>query len=99
MGAGGMGVCHAIHALEGGAPTCYLDSMNHPRISIDPKVMGGKPCISGTRITVEVLLDHLASGESMAELLQGYPPLTEADVRAALAYAADHLRTEGLVAV
>lgn len=73
--------------------------MEHPRISIDPKVMGGKPCIRGTRITVEVLLDHLASGESMADVLEGYPPLTEEDVRAALAYAADHLRTEGLVAV
>ncbi len=73
--------------------------MEHPTITSDPKVMGGKPCIAGTRISVEVLLDHLASGESMEELLAGYPPLTEADVRAALAYAAEHLRTQGLVAV
>lgn len=73
--------------------------MNHPAIVSDPKIMGGKPCIQGTRITVETLLDHLASGESMDDLLAGYPPLTEGDVRAALAYAADHLRTQGLVAV
>ena len=73
--------------------------MDHPVIVSDPRIMGGKPCIQGTRITVETLLDHLASGESMGELLAGYPPLTEADVRAALAYAADHLRTQGLVAV
>jgi uncharacterized protein (DUF433 family) len=73
--------------------------MDHPRIASDPKIMGGKPCIQGTRITVETLLDHLASGETMDELLEGYPPLTEDDVRAALAYAADHLRTQGLVAV
>ncbi len=73
--------------------------MDHPTITSDPKIMGGKPCIAGTRISVEVLLDHLASGESMEELLAGYPPLTEADVRAALAYAAEHLRTQGLVAV
>jgi uncharacterized protein (DUF433 family) len=73
--------------------------MDHPRISIDQKIMGGKPCIRGTRITVETLLDHLASGETMDEILEGYPPITEEDVRAALAYAADHLRTQGLVAV
>ena len=61
--------------------------------------MGGKPCLRGTRITVETLLDHLASGETVAEVIEGYPPLTEDDVRAALAFAADHLRTQGLVAV
>jgi len=76
-----------------------LGDMEHPRISIDPKVMGGKACIRGTRITGDVLVDHLASGETMAELLEGYPPLTEEDVRAALRYAADHIRTMGLVEV
>jgi uncharacterized protein (DUF433 family) len=73
--------------------------MDHPRISIDPAIMGGKPCIRGTRITVETLLDHLASGETIDEILEGYPPLSVDDVRAALAYAAEHLRTQGLVAV
>jgi uncharacterized protein (DUF433 family) len=73
--------------------------MEHPRITQIPGVMGGKACIKGTRITVETLIDHLSSGETVDELLQGYPGLSENDVRAALAYAADHLRTNGLVAV
>lgn len=73
--------------------------MEHPRISIDPKVMGGKPCIKGTRITVDVLVDHLASGETMEDLIEGYPPLTADDIRAALRFAADHIRTMGLVAI
>lgn len=73
--------------------------MAHAHIVTDSRIMGGKPCIRGTRITVEVVLDHLASGETLAELIAGYPPLTADDVRAALAYAADHLRTQGLVAV
>ena len=62
--------------------------MDHPRITQIPGVMGGKPCIKGTRITVEVLIDHLSAGETVAELLEGYPDITEGDVRAALAYAA-----------
>jgi uncharacterized protein (DUF433 family) len=73
--------------------------MDHPRISLTPGVMGGKPCIKGTRIPVDLLLDYLASGESVAALLEGYPGITEEDVRAALAFAADHVRTQGFVAV
>lgn len=73
--------------------------MEHPRITMIPGVMGGKPCIQGTRITVEVLIDHLSAGETVDELLEGYPDISEDDVRAALAYAADHLRTNGFVAV
>jgi uncharacterized protein (DUF433 family) len=73
--------------------------MEHPRITMIPGVMGGKPCLKGTRITVETLIDHLSSGETIDDLLQGYPGITEDDVRAALAYAADHLRTNGFVAV
>jgi uncharacterized protein (DUF433 family) len=73
--------------------------MEHPRISMTPGVMGGKPCIKGTRVTVETLVDHLASGETMEQLLEGYPAIDEDDVRAALAFAADHIRTQGFVAV
>jgi len=73
--------------------------MDHPRITQTPGVMGGKPCIKGTRITVKVLIDHLSSGETVADLLEGYPGITEEDVRAALAFAADRLRTNGFVAV
>ncbi len=73
--------------------------MEHPRISMTPGVMGGRPCIKGTRISVETLVDHLASGETMQQLLEGYPGVDEEDVRAALAFAADHIRTQGFVAV
>jgi len=63
--------------------------MLHPRISIDPAVMVGKPCIKGTRITVELILRWLSEGRSFAELLEAYPHITEDDIRAALARAAD----------
>lgn len=62
--------------------------MTEPRISIDPAVMMGKPCIKGTRITVELILRKLGVGRSFADLLEAYPQLTEDDVRAALAFAA-----------
>ena len=56
--------------------------MDLPRISSDLAVMGGKACIKGTRITVDVILDHLASGEAMNRVLAGYPPLTQKDIDA-----------------
>lgn len=58
------------------------------RISVDPKVCFGKPCIRGTRIWVSLILDFLASGESFADILEQYPQLTEEDIRAAIAYGA-----------
>lgn len=73
--------------------------MDHPRITQIPGVMGGKPCIKGTRIPVDIIVDYVASGETIAEVLEGYPDITEEDVRAALAYAADHIRTNGFVVV
>ena len=72
--------------------------MAHARISIDPAVMMGKPCVRGTRITVELLLRKLGSGRSFTELLEAYPQLTEDDVRAALAFAADYLEHETVLA-
>jgi uncharacterized protein (DUF433 family) len=68
------------------------------RISIDPTVMMGKPCIKGTRITVELLLRKLGAGRSFADLLESYPQLTADDVRAALAFAADYLQHETVLA-
>ena len=59
------------------------------RISIDPQVCFGKPCIRGTRIWVSLVLDLLASGTSMREVLDNYPDLTEADVYACIAYGAE----------
>lgn len=58
------------------------------RISIDPNVCGGRPCIKGTRLWVSLLLDLLASGLSETELLSEYPQLTHEDVLAAIAYGA-----------
>jgi uncharacterized protein (DUF433 family) len=72
--------------------------MNNPRISSDPAVMMGKPCIKGTRITVELILRKLGAGRSMTDLLEAYPHLTEDDVRAALAFAADYMQHETVLA-
>ena len=57
------------------------------RIDTDPQVMLGKPVIRGTRITVEILLEKLAAGNSIEEILDDYPRLTREDVLAAVAYA------------
>ena len=62
------------------------------RISIDPNVCFGKPCIRGTRIWVSLLLDFLANGMSIEEILAEYPQLTEEDIRAAIAYGAEMAR-------
>ncbi len=62
------------------------------RITIDPRVCFGKPCIKGTRIWVSLILDFLASGETEAKILAQYPQLQGEDIRAALAYAADLAR-------
>ena len=63
------------------------------RVSSDPKVCGGEPCIRGTRIHVAVILDSLVDGLTPTEIVDHYPPLTEEDVRAAVAYAAELSRT------
>ena len=72
--------------------------MTHARISIDPAVMMGKPCIKDTRITVELILRKLGAGRSFMDLLEAYPKLTEDDVRAALVFAADYMQHETVLA-
>ncbi len=62
------------------------------RISIDPQVAFGQPCIRGTRIWVSLILENLAAGCSEDKLLKEYPQLTLDDIRAALAYAAELTR-------
>jgi uncharacterized protein (DUF433 family) len=57
-------------------------------ISANPEVRFGKPCITGTRITVGDILEALASGESVADILENFPELTEDKVRAAISFAA-----------
>lgn len=61
-------------------------------ITADPEVCHGKPCIKGTRIMVSVVLDNLAAGVTLDELLKSYPSLTREAVQAAIAYAADLAR-------
>jgi uncharacterized protein (DUF433 family) len=62
--------------------------MQFDRISHDPRVMGGKPCIRGLRVTVAMILGLLASGKSRERILEAYPYLQPKDIDAALAYAA-----------
>ena len=59
------------------------------RITIDPNVCGGKPCIRGTRINIAVILDGLAEGLTPEQILDHYPQLTLDDLHGALAYAAE----------
>jgi len=58
------------------------------RITLDPAVMGGKPCIRGMRVTVATILGLLASGKTIARILEAYPCLEPDDINAALTYAA-----------
>ena len=62
------------------------------RISIDPNVCFGKPCIKGTRIWVSLILDFLADGMTTADVIAEYPYLQEDDIRAAIAYGAEMSR-------
>jgi len=62
------------------------------RISVDPEICGGKPCIKGTRIWVALILDFLADGVTEAELQADYPQLTHLDIMAAIAFGAEMTR-------
>jgi uncharacterized protein (DUF433 family) len=75
--------------------------MNHWRIEMpkglivsDPAVMMGKPVIKGTRITVELILEKLAAGETIEQVLEAYPHLTREGIQAALSFAAEALRSD-----
>jgi uncharacterized protein (DUF433 family) len=61
----------------------------HKIITIEPGKRSGKPCIRGMRITVYDILEYLASGMSEAEILEDFSELTEEDIKACLAFAAD----------
>jgi uncharacterized protein (DUF433 family) len=69
-----------------------MDQLLRDRISIDPNICFGKPCIRGTRLWVSLILDFLASGESTDSILAAYPQLTADDVRAAIGYGAEVAR-------
>ncbi|MBI5203643.1 MAG: DUF433 domain-containing protein [Nitrospirae bacterium] len=64
------------------------------RISVDKNIMHGKPCIKGTRIPVYMILDLLAGGSTIKDILDDYPDITEEDIRACVEYAAMLAREE-----
>jgi uncharacterized protein (DUF433 family) len=70
--------------------------MGFERISVDHQVMGGVPCIRGTRIPVATVVSLVAEGSSAADIVTGYPQLDVNDVRAALEYAAATVREREL---
>jgi uncharacterized protein (DUF433 family) len=72
-------------------------TMTHPRIEIDPDIMGGKPVIRGTRIPVETVLRKLGAGMTADAIIADHPRLTRDDILAAQAFAADYLADEELV--
>ncbi len=68
--------------------------MEKPLIVSDPKIMMGKPVVAGTRITVELILEKLAAGETIEQILDAHPRLTREAVLAAIAFAKDALRAD-----
>ncbi len=66
-------------------------------ITSDPNVRGGKPCIRGMRITVYEVLDYLASGMSVEDIIKDFPYLNEEDIRASLSYAADREKHQMII--
>jgi uncharacterized protein (DUF433 family) len=71
--------------------------MKHELIEINPKVMGGKPVIKGTRLTVELILRELGGGMPVDEMLAEHPRLTIEAIRAAQAFAADYIRDKEII--
>jgi uncharacterized protein (DUF433 family) len=85
------GTTNALVAAAGGAtiPARYDSHVQElQRITIDPDVMGGKPCIRGMRVTVGMIVESLAAGQTIEQLLADFPYLEEPDIREALAFAA-----------
>ena len=68
--------------------------MQKKLIISDPKIMMGKPVIAGTRITVEMILEKLSAGETVEQILEAHPRLTNEAIRASLAFAAQALRAD-----
>ena len=68
--------------------------MSNPleRISVDPNVCHGQPCVKGTRIMVWLVLQYLANGDGVDDVLEAYPSLTREDIQACLAYGAESAR-------
>jgi uncharacterized protein (DUF433 family) len=86
-----------VAALLGGKGVKIRDMRNwRERISVNPAVCHGRACVRGTRVMVSAVVDNVAAGVPRVEILLSYPGLVEADIDAALAYAAE-LAREGTV--
>jgi uncharacterized protein (DUF433 family) len=81
---------------EFGDPRAYADPMAYERITIDPGRMRGLPCIRDTRLTVTAVLGQLAAGRTSEQVLADYPYLEQADILAALEFAADAVQEHEL---
>jgi uncharacterized protein (DUF433 family) len=71
----------------------------HDRITLDPKILSGKPIIKGTRISVEFVVDLLGRGWTNEQVLKEYDHLTPEDIQACMAYASDILKSERVYAL
>jgi uncharacterized protein (DUF433 family) len=69
-------------------------TIDHPRITLDPSVLTGKPVIRGTRLSVEFIIGLMADGWSEADILTNYPGVAHEDIIACLAYARDTISSE-----
>jgi uncharacterized protein (DUF433 family) len=67
------------------------------RITTDPAILGGKPCIRSTRLSVEFILELIASGATAGEIAKTYPQVTREDVEAAVRFAASYLRNDAIL--
>lgn len=86
-------MAHAPAVVDGSGGRVYGPAVDFSDIiTIEPGKRGGKPVIRGLRITVDDVLSYLAAGMTPAQIVADVPPLTEADIRAVLAYAADRER-------
>lgn len=64
------------------------------RVEVNPKILGGKPVIKGTRIPIYLILELLSAGYDFKRIIEAYPTLTEEDVKAAVNYAAQIMKNE-----
>ena len=71
-----------------------MDISQH--IEINPRILMGKPVIKGTRISVELILEKLSTGETENQILEAHPHITKEDIKAALAFAAQSLKGENI---
>ena len=69
-------------------------AMTTQRIVCDPKILGGKPVVAGTRVTVELILEKLGAGETTEDIVKAHPNVTSQGIQAALAYAAQTMKSD-----